>query len=83
MTTFNNNVHCILPAQQVVERGQETDEGEESYREALLVGNLLNFLGQELTKLVDIHAHMTRNCCRVPLNVMLSFCRIVQTKKSG
>ncbi|KAF8808727.1 ARM repeat-containing protein [Phlegmacium glaucopus] len=36
---------------QQAERGQDTDEGEESYREAL--GNLLNVLGQELTKLVD------------------------------
>ena len=53
---------------QQVERGQEIDEGEETYREAL--GNLLNVLGQELTKLVDVRAHTTRNC-RVPLNVML------------
>lgn len=49
---------------QQAERGQDTDEGEESYREAL--GNLLNILGQELTKLVDVRAHTTRNC-RVPL----------------
>ena len=56
---------------QQVERGQETDEGEETYREAL--GNLLNVLGQELTKLVDVCAHTTRNCCRVPLNVPLLF----------
>jgi exportin-T len=56
---------------QQVERGQETDEGEETYREAL--GNLLNALGQELTKLVDVRAHTTINCCRVPLNVMLRF----------
>ena len=54
---------------QQIERGQETDEGEETYREAL--GNLLNALGQELTKLVDVRAHTTRNCCRVPLNVIL------------
>ena len=40
---------------QQVERGQETDEGEETYREAL--GNLLNVLSQELTKLVDVRAH--------------------------
>ena len=53
---------------QQVERGREIDEGEETYREAL--GNLLNVLGQELTKLVDVRAHTTRNC-RVPLNVML------------
>ena len=55
---------------QQLERGQDTDEGEETYREAL--GNLLNVLGQELTKLVDVRAHTTRNC-RVPLNVMLLF----------
>ena len=65
---------------QQIERGQETDEGEETYREAL--GNLLNVLGQELTKLVDVRAHTTKNHCRVPLNVVLLFCRIVQTKKS-
>ena len=32
--------------------GSETDEGEESYREAL--GKLLNVLGLELTKLADV-----------------------------
>jgi hypothetical protein len=64
---------------QQVERGQETDEGEETYREAL--GNLLNVLGQELTKLVDVRAHTTRNC-RVPLKRNAYVCRIVQTKKS-
>jgi exportin-T len=64
---------------QQAERGQDTDEGEETYREAL--GNLLNVLGQELTKLADVRAHTTKNC-RVPLNVILLFCRIVQTKKS-
>ncbi|KAF9036225.1 armadillo-type protein [Panaeolus papilionaceus] len=36
---------------QQVERGEDTDEGEESYREAL--GKLLNALGQELAKLTD------------------------------
>ena len=35
------------------ERGEETDEGEESYRESL--GKLLNVLGLELTKLVEVH----------------------------
>jgi exportin-T len=35
---------------QQVERGENTDEGEESYREAL--GKLLNALGLELMKLV-------------------------------
>lgn len=34
------------------ERGQDTDEGEESYREAL--GKLLNVLGLELEKLVEV-----------------------------
>jgi len=37
------------------ERGEDTDEGEESYREAL--GKLLNVLGHELAKLVDVSAH--------------------------
>src|SRR5437016_14147969 len=36
------------------ERGEDTDEGEESYREAL--GRLLNVLGHELVKLVDVSA---------------------------
>ncbi|TFK40342.1 KapM protein [Crucibulum laeve] len=36
---------------QQIERGEDTDEGEESYREAL--GKLLNVLGLELEKLVD------------------------------
>lgn len=43
--------------QQQVQRGSDTDEGEESYREAL--GNLLNVLGLELAKLVDVSAHAT------------------------
>lgn len=34
---------------QQIERGDNTDEGEESYRESL--GKLLNMLGLELTKL--------------------------------
>jgi exportin-T len=34
------------------ERGANTDEGEESYREAL--GRLINVLGLELAKLVDV-----------------------------
>ena len=41
---------------QQAERGRDTDEGEETYREAL--GNLLNALGQELTKL-DVRARTT------------------------
>lgn len=51
---------------QQAERGDDTDEGEESYREAL--GKLLNVLGQELSKLVEVGAHATLNC-RVPLNI--------------
>lgn len=39
-------------ASQQADRGSETDEGEESYREAL--GKLLNVLGLELTKLVEV-----------------------------
>lgn len=37
---------------QQIERGEDTDEAEESYREAL--GKLLNVLGLELTKLIDV-----------------------------
>jgi len=37
---------------QQIERANDTDEGEESYREAL--GKLLNALGQELMKLTDV-----------------------------
>jgi exportin-T len=39
---------------QQAERGSDVDEGEESYREAL--GKLLNALGLELTKLVDVRS---------------------------
>lgn len=39
------------------ERGEDTDEGEESYRESL--GKLLNVLGHELAKLMDVCAHTT------------------------
>jgi exportin-T len=35
-----------------IARGDDTDEGEESYREAL--GRLLNVLGIELVKLADV-----------------------------
>lgn len=38
--------------QQQIERGDDTDEGEESYREAL--GRMLNVLGMELTKLIEV-----------------------------
>ena len=37
---------------QQIERGSDVDEGEESYREAL--GKLLNILGLELMKLIDV-----------------------------
>lgn len=37
-----------------LERGSDTDEGEESYREAL--GKLLNVLGLEVAKLTDVSA---------------------------
>ncbi|KXN89108.1 Exportin-T [Leucoagaricus sp. SymC.cos] len=37
---------------QQIERGDDTDEGEESYREAL--GRMLNVLGLELTKLMEV-----------------------------
>jgi exportin-T len=37
---------------QQLERGSDTDEGEESYREAL--GKLLNVLGLEISKLSDV-----------------------------
>jgi len=60
---------------QQIERGDDTDEGEESYREAL--GKLLNVLGQELAKLTEVSAHTTPNC-RVPT----IFCfRNVQTTR--
>lgn len=38
--------------QQQIERGDDTDEGEESYREAL--GRMLNVLGLEIMKLVEV-----------------------------
>ena len=38
--------------QQQIERGDDIDEGEESYREAL--GRMLNVLGTELTKLIEV-----------------------------
>lgn len=39
-----------------ISRGSDVDEGEESYREAL--GRLLNVLGLELCKLVDVRTSM-------------------------
>lgn len=41
---------------QHVERGEDIDEGEESYRESL--GKLLNVLGQELLKLTEVSVRM-------------------------
>lgn len=38
--------------QQQIERGDDIDEGEESYREAL--GRMLNVLGSELAKLIEV-----------------------------
>jgi exportin-T len=40
-------------------RGEDVDEGEESYREAL--GRLLNILGLELSKLVDVSLMSARS----------------------
>jgi exportin-T len=41
-----------------IARGDDTDEGEESYREAL--GRLLNVLGLELIKLADVSCSIFR-----------------------
>ncbi len=41
---------------QQIERGEDIDEGEESYRESL--GKLLNVLGQELLKLTEVSVRM-------------------------
>ena len=41
---------------QQIERGEDIDEGEESYRESL--GKLLNILGQELLKLTEVSVGM-------------------------
>ena len=43
---------------QQIERGSDVDEGEESYREAL--GRLLNILGLELIKLIDVGCFLFR-----------------------
>ena len=42
-----------------IARGDDTDEGEESYREAL--GRLLNVLGLELVKLADVSTQFFRS----------------------
>lgn len=57
-------------------RGSETDEGEESYREAL--GRLLNALGLELAKLseeVSCHGHL------VLVQVFTTLVRTLQMKR--
>lgn len=41
-------------------RGEDTDEGEESYREAL--GRLLNVLGLELSKLMEVRRECFCGC---------------------
>ena len=46
---------------QQIERGEDIDEGEESYREAL--GKLLNVLGLELAKLVDVSVSHEQVSC--------------------
>ena len=46
-----NSLECKTRVQQT-ERGEDTDEGEESYREAL--GRLLNVLGLELANLTYV-----------------------------
>lgn len=48
---------------QQLERGEDTDEGEESYREAL--GKLLNAYGQELMKLTEA-SRWIRRCAAHP-----------------
>ena len=54
---------------QQAERGQDTDEGEETYREAL--GNLLNVLGQEFTKLADVScSHDQKLSCATTSNTL-------------
>ncbi|KAJ8072513.1 pre-tRNA nuclear export protein [Marasmius tenuissimus] len=63
--------------QQQIERGEDTDEGEESYREAL--GKLLNILGLELIKLeeapnatVDVRSEALKYIIQI-LPVLLRF----------
>jgi exportin-T len=48
-----------------IARGDDTDEGEESYREAL--GRLLNVLGLEVIKLADVSAQFSRYSTTHPL----------------
>ena len=51
-----------------IARGDDTDEGEESYREAL--GRLLNVLGLELVKLADVSIQFSRSSKSHPLRRM-------------
>lgn len=60
---------------QQIERGSDTDEGEESYREAL--GKLFNVLGLEMAKLSDV-----RVCDFIRSWSPNEVCRIVQTRTS-
>jgi len=45
---------------QQIERGPDEDEGEESYREAL--GKLLNALGLEISKLIEVRSSLGTSC---------------------
>ena len=49
--------------EQQIQRGLDEDEGEESYREAL--GRLLNVLGLEIMKLIDV-------CASIPFEALIS-----------
>lgn len=55
-------------------KGDEADEGEESYREAL--GRLLNALGLELIKLIDVCFDLSGGSTVLTFNLM---CRSVRT----
>lgn len=52
--------------EQQIQRGLDEDEGEESYREAL--GKLLNVLGLEIMKLIDVCASISLEPCCVSCN---------------
>ena len=56
---------------QQIERGDNRDKGEESYREAL--GKLLNVLGLELAKLVDVSVSHEQISC-LPLIKYIQDC---------
>lgn len=64
-------------------RGSDTDEGEESYREAL--GKLLNVLGLELCKLTDVSVatfvpHIATSPCSLLLMPLVRICRRAPTR---